>query len=119
LEVQVTPENRTRQLRWPTDGLEQVRQGTAPWRHFLIPEGEGVQTSAVIGPGFWVTQAKVPAQCLGLQGLNAATVLEAAVCRYDEGPNGMPVVSSTAILTEPSFHRRDEWTRLVLSTATP
>ena len=67
----------------------------------------------------WAISAILPARILGVAELSPGLSLRTAVCRYDCGPGGEPVrLSSTAALTFPSYHRREEWHRLVLATTT-
>jgi hypothetical protein len=116
VEIHITPENHRLQLLWPTGGLERVRQNKAPLEEFTVNAPDWVQSSTYLGPGFWVVHAVIPFSTLGWNGQNAVRPLQTAVCRYDCGVPSVPVLSSTAALQEPDFHRVNEWHTLALAT---
>ncbi|MBL9214041.1 MAG: hypothetical protein JNG83_01055 [Opitutaceae bacterium] len=114
LELHITPENQRLQLLWPPDGLERFRRGEAPLANFQIDLGDWVRSAVHVAPDYWVAQALIPANVLGLPLFSAQLALDTTVCRYDYSGRPEPVYSATAPLTEPSYHRRHEWQRLVL-----
>ncbi|MEO6005451.1 MAG: hypothetical protein ABIZ04_14320 [Opitutus sp.] len=114
IELHVTPENQRLQLMWPVGGLEQVRSGHARFEEFTIASADWVQSSTHIGPGFWVAHAVVPLSVLGLEPGSNLPALKTAVCRYDCSRPPLPILSSTAPLHAPDYHRFNEWQTLEL-----
>lgn len=121
LEVHVTPENQRLQLRFPPGAIEEVRAGRATLASFMVPDPSWVETSVTLMDAEQVLyRIRIPTTSLGLAvPLAPGTALRAAVCRYDYGasPDG-PVLSSTAPLREPFFHRFAEWSPLCLQPRT-
>jgi hypothetical protein len=115
IEVHVTPENQRLQLVWPVGGLARVRQEKARLEEFTVDAADWVQSSTHSGPGFWVVHAVIPFSTLGLNLQDAMPSLQTAVCRYDYSMRSSPVLSSTAPLQEPDYHRVDEWQKLALA----
>jgi hypothetical protein len=115
VEIHITPENHRLQLSWPAGGLERVRQGRARLEEFMVDAPDWIQSSTYLGPGFWVARATVPFSTLGLTVQQAVPPLQTAVCRYDCGVPSVPVLSSTAPLQEPDYHRVHEWHMLALA----
>ena len=113
LELHVTPENQRLQLVWPLDGLERFRAGTAPLDDFLIPHPRWVESHTVVAADYWTARTFIPYSCLGLESPPRAQMLRTAVCRYDRS-HGPELFSSTAPLTEPNYHRHEEWAELSL-----
>ncbi|MDZ4805577.1 MAG: hypothetical protein SGI90_12020 [Candidatus Eisenbacteria bacterium] len=113
LELHVTPENQRLQLLWPLGGLERFRAGTAPLDDFLIPDSRWVESHTGVTAGHWTARAFIPYSCLGLERPPCPPVLRTAVCRYDRS-RGPELFSSTARLTEPNYHRHQEWAELRL-----
>ncbi len=116
LECHVTPENQRLQLAWPPNGLQRFRDGSAPLASFLIDRPDWIRSWTFIGAGYWVAQILVPAHRLGLGPLRAGQALDAMVSRYDytAGDSHPVVLSATAPLHEPDFHRCAEWHHVVL-----
>jgi len=114
IELHVTPENQRLQLRWTPDGLGRVRRGELPIEQFMVADPDWVESRVELRPNFWSVQAVLPVHRLGLRPLTAGTRLLTAVCRYDCGDKPEPVLSSTAALHAPSYHRRQDWHELVL-----
>jgi hypothetical protein len=114
IELHVTPENQRLQLRWTPDGLGRVRCGELPIEQFMVSEPDWVESRVHVGADSWFVQAVLPVQRLGLLPLSAGARLRTAVCRYDCGDKPEPVLSSTAALREPSYHRRQDWHELLL-----
>jgi hypothetical protein len=113
LELHVTPENQRLQLVWPPGGLDRFRTGTAPLEDFLVPDSGWVESAATVAADHWTARAFVPYSCLGLGHTARLPVLRTAVCRYDRSL-GPELLSSTARLTEPNYHRHQEWSELRL-----
>ena len=113
LELHVTPENQRLQLLWPPGGIEKVRAGQASLADFLVPDPNWVESAAGIFEEYWAARAFVPFACLGLAGPEKLPKLRTAVCRYDRSL-GPELLSSTANLTAPNFHRYEEWADLIL-----
>ena len=78
---------------------------------------EWIQSSTHVGPGFWFIHAVIPFSTLGLNLQNEKPSLQTAVCRYDYSLASAPVLSSTAPLHEPDYHRVEEWQKLTLAAA--
>lgn len=114
LELHVTPENQRLQLVWPLGGLDRFRAGTARLEDFLVADPQWVRSSARVLADHWTASAFVPFACLGLAGGAAMPALRTAVCRYDRSL-GPELLSSTARLTEPNYHRHGEWAELRLA----
>ena len=115
VEVHITPENQRLQLLWPAGGLDRVRQNQSPLDEFTVDAADWIQSSTYLGPGFWVVHAVIPFSTLGLKSQNDLPPLGTAVCRYDYSTPSSPVLSSTAPLREPDYHRVEEWQKLALA----
>lgn len=113
LELHVTPENQRLQLVWPLGGLERFRAGAAPLDDFLIPDPRWVESHTSMDADHWTARAFIPFSCLGLASPPRPPLLRTAVCRYDRS-QGPELLSSTARLTGPNFHRHQEWAELRL-----
>lgn len=115
VELHVTPENQRLQLLWRPGAFERFSAGEAPLTTATVADPAWVRSGVeVAGPG-WSITAALPARALGLTAFSPELALRTAVCRYDCGAGGEPVrLSSTAPLTFPSYHRREEWHLLVL-----
>ena len=114
LELHVTPENQRLQLVWPLGGLDRFRAGAARLDDFLVTDPHWVRSAAQVQLDHWTASAHVPFAGLGLKGSAQLPSLRAAVCRYDRSL-GLELLSSTARLTEPNYHRHNEWTELRLT----
>lgn len=114
VELHVTPENQRLQLRWTPDGLGRVRSGELPIEQFMVADPDWVESNVHVGLTSWFVQVVLPVPRLGLRPLAAGARLRTAVCRYDCGDKSDPVLSSTAALQAPSYHRRQDWHELVL-----
>lgn len=114
LELHVTPENQRLQLDWPLGGLDRFRAGTARLEDFLVTDPLWVRSAALVHADHWTASANVPFACLGLKDSGHLPPLRTAVCRYDRSL-GRELLSSTARLTEPNYHRHGEWAELRLT----
>ncbi len=119
VEIHVTPENQRLQLRWPRDGLARFRAGTATLEDFLVSDPTWIASTTHLGSDFWSAHATIPFTALGLDpAAPSAPGPRVAICRYDCTRGGEPLLSSTAPLQEPNYHRVDDWPPLSL-TGTP
>jgi hypothetical protein len=82
---------------------------------FTIKSADWVQSTTQIGPGFWVVHASIPFSILGLDTGAPIPALRTAVCRYDYGTDAAPILSSTAPLQSPDYHRMNDWQTIELS----
>ena len=114
LELHVTPENQRLQLVWPLGGLDDFRAGSARLEDFLVTDPQWVSSETLVHADHWTASAHVPFACLGLKGSEHLPALRVAVCRYDRSL-GPELLSSTARLTEPNYHRHKEWAELRLT----
>ena len=113
LELPVTPENQRLQLIWPPGGLDRFRAGLARLEDFLISDPQWVRSAATVAADHWAVRAHVPFSCLGLVGGANPPALRTAVCRYDCSARP-ELLSSTARLAEPNYHRHQDWAELRL-----
>ena len=113
IELHVTPENQRLQLLWPLGGLDRFRAGTAALSEFLVTDPDWVQSSATIAADHWTARAFVPFTHLGLREGEMPSGWRTAVCRYDRSL-GPELLSSTARLAQPNYHRHAEWSELRL-----
>lgn len=104
-------------LLWPPNGLQRFRDGADALETFMITDEDWVQSATFVDPDYWVAQVFIPTDCFGSGPLEAGQSLRVAVCRYDVGDNPGFVLSSTAPLREPSYHRREEWHQILLTAA--
>ena len=111
LELHVTPENQRLQLAWPLGGLDRFRAGEAALEDFLVTDPQWVESTALVSTDYWSTRALVPFACLGLNPEQNLPTLRTAVCRYDRSL-GPELLSSTARLAAPNYHRHAEWAEL-------
>ena len=117
VELHVTPENQRLQLLWRPRAFEKFSAGQTQLDAATVDDPNWVQSAVQLIETGWAIHAILPARILGVEELSPKLSLRTAVCRYDCGPGGEPVrLSSTAALTFPSYHRREEWHRLVLVT---
>lgn len=114
LEVHVTPENVRLQLRFPVGAIARVRAGEETLESYLVDDPGWVSSRSVVGPSAWSTAIFVPAAAFNLVQLESRIAFRAAVCRYDCASESA-VLSSTAPLTQRSFHAPHEWQHLHLA----
>ena len=117
LEIHVTPENQRLQLRWTPETFRAFVDGgmrdlSAP----LVGDPAWLSSTARVHEDYWSVCAIIPAQSLPIRdgALRVGAVFLTAVCRYDCSTGPGFVLSSTAPLSEPSYHRRHEWDPLQL-----
>lgn len=120
IEIHITPENHRLQLRFPPDGIAEVRAGRRALDEFMVNAPDWVHTEVHRDDHRLHIRAVIPASALGLSRFSPDTPLRTAVCRYDYGPPpSPPVLSSTAALSAPAFHQRNEWSPLRLQPVPP
>lgn len=88
--------------------------------HLRFPENlpvtpVGFPASANLNDGGWRVEAKVPADVCGLARFEAGRKLRVSFCRYDAGTDAPPVLSTSAAHPAVSFHRPEDWPRVVLA----
>lgn len=113
VELHVTPENHRLQLLWPPGGLEEFRAGRARLEDFTVSDPAWVRSAVHMQPAHWAIWLHIPLARIGLPTDQKPERLRACVCRYDLS-HGAEVLSSTAPLREPNYHRVGEWSRLRL-----
>lgn len=110
-EVHVTPNGFLMDLLIPS------RAGTASgehtWGEIVAPES-GTTYQAKVGNGWWSAELTIPWSAFGETGIPATgTIWQVAVCRYNyNGGLEDPELSSTAPLTQASYHRYEEYTNI-------
>lgn len=115
VELHVTPENQRLQLLWRPGAFERFSAAPTSLAEAVIDDPDWVRSAVQLTETGWAISAILPARILGVAEFSPALSLRTAVCRYDCGPRGEPVrLSSTAPLTFPSYHRREEWHLLEL-----
>ncbi|WP_438480455.1 hypothetical protein [Oleiharenicola lentus] len=116
VEIHITPENQRLQLRFPPDGIAEVRAGNRKLSEFMVNDSAWVRSATHLSEHQLHVRAAIPATVLGIPHFASDSVLRTAVCRYDCAATApRPLLSSTAPLSAPAFHQRDEWSRLRLS----
>lgn len=109
LELHVTPENQRLQLLFRHADIERFSAGEASLESFLVVDPLWVASETAIGEGFWAMRAILPAGIFGRGPLTPGRRFTGTFCRYDCDHPASPVLSATAPLMEPSFHRRADW----------
>ncbi len=118
LELHVTPENQRLQLRWPPGGIERLREKSADLSNFAVSDPDWVSSQTRLTLDAWSACMVVPALCFGLNRLTKGMRLRGAVCRYHYPQvKSPPLLSCTAPLQAPFFHRCQDWHVLVLADA--
>src|SRR5690606_17887451 len=105
------------QLRWPLDGPPGARAQGKTWEAFTIADPTWMQSATHVSPDYWSAQAllPLPARLGNAAPLAAGLHLRTAICRYDATSGSAPVLSTTAPLPVPNFHRRTDWNETFLS----
>lgn len=109
LEVHVTPENQRLQLKFPHGGIERLRAGEAALQSFMISEATWARSQTWIREDHWASRLILPSSCFRPGFLTEGGVFRGNFSRYDCADAGDPILSATAPLKEPSYHRRQEW----------
>lgn len=117
LEVHITPENQRLQLRFPLGAIQEIRAGRAELDNYFVPDPNWIESRTRIADDHVAIRARIPAAAIGIgEPLSSKVSLFVAVCRYDyHGRPDEPILSSTAALQAPFFHRITEWSLLRLS----
>ncbi len=110
-EVHVTPNAFLMDLHIPSRPGMQTGEHT--WEEIIAPES-GTTYRTKVGDGWWSAELTIPWSAFDVDGVPmAGTVWQVAVCRYNyNGGLEDPELSSTAPLTERSFHRYEDYTDL-------
>lgn len=113
LEIHVTPENQRLQLAWPADGLERVFAKKSSLCDFMVVSPHWVESHVLLDSDWWFTQVTIPVEHLGIDSFPPHQSIRGTVCRYHY-VTPVPVLSSTAPLQQPFFHRRGDWPAIPL-----
>jgi len=109
LEVHVTPENQRLQLRWTKKTHDAFSAGKMSLADAMESNPQWVESASEVSSGYWRVAVLIPGR---LVKNGERKCLRTAVCRYDcDSPNG-PVLSSTADLRQPCYHRLKEWNQI-------
>lgn len=111
-EVHVTPNGFLMDLHIPS--REGMRSGEHSWEEIIAPES-GATFHTLVAHGWWSAELTIPWSAFGLEGRpSPGTTWQFAVCRYNyNGGLEDPELSSTAPLTQASFHRYEDYMDLV------
>lgn len=110
VELHVTPFGHRLQLRYASaQAFEELRH-SGDFLSCVIRE-PAFDCAVRADSSGWEVFARVPLAILGPGPVHEAL---ASFSRYDYGPEGRPVLSSTSAHSRPHFHRQQEWTRLAL-----
>lgn len=111
-EIHVNPNNQQVQLRIPSvEEFKQVREVGLPKTWYVnLPD---LTSNVTVDParGKWFVYVEIPhAQLTEAKKLVVGDQWEVNFARYDYSANGeIPVLSATALLQQPDFHRIQEW----------
>lgn len=114
LELHVTPENRRLQLLLGHGEVDRLRDGTAELATFLVADAGWVTSETSGGDDHWAVRVRLPAARFGRGPLAAGRRFRGSVCRYDCASPDAIVLSATASLAEPDYHRRADWDEFLL-----
>lgn len=110
-EWHITPEGR----RWRKRFDLQSPDSEKPFHSDWITEKDIPACKNELKKGLWIADFSIPWTFLTKTGKKPDS-LRWTVCRYDYNGNlDSPILSSTAPLTQPNFHRRMEWNFIVLT----
>ena len=87
-----------------------MQSGEHTWEEIVAPES-GTIFQTRVADGAWSAELTIPWSAFDLSGIPAAgTTWQFAVCRYNyNGGLDDPELSSTAPLTQASYHRYEEY----------
>ena len=113
-EIHITPNDYLMDIHIPDRG--KFNAGSISWEDVIAPDSNTHKRVEVLD-GRWAVEMCVPWQAFGLEAApETGTVWQFAVCRYNyNGGLDAPEHSSTAHLSEPGFHRYEEFTDLVFA----
>ena len=114
VELHVTPENQRLQLLWRPGQFGKFQADQRTFAENTVANPDWVRSAVFQNEAGWSVGVILPAAIFGVERLAPTLSLRTAVCRYDCAARAAPVLSSTAALTAPSYHRRDEWHSLAL-----
>ena len=115
-EIHVTPNGFLLDIHIP-DRARISKGGTITWEQVVpfVPPASGATRRVAVTDSSWSVEVTVPWSAFGRDAPPApGSVWQFAVCRYNySGGLENPELSSTARITELSFHRHEEYTDLV------
>lgn len=114
LELHVTPENQRLQLRFGHGEVDLLRAGAAAFASFLVADPEWVTSETFRADDHWSTRMRLPAARFARGPLAPGRRFRGSVCRYDCASPQATVLSATASLAEPNYHRRADWDDFLL-----
>ena len=109
IEYHLSPNNVILQLRFP-DSEALKNAGHTGLHPFFIRDDDAV-LQARVEEGRWLIYGELPADSLpGATKPIEGTIWQVSFCRYDYAAGGTsPVLSSTSLHEQASYHRRHEW----------
>lgn len=117
IELHVTPNGHQLHLRWPQGGIEKIGTKQAELEEFMNePRAFQAEVKKASDVSMWSAFVKIPASIVpdGTPFFPGEKML-LSFSRYDGDKNGMnAVLSSTSPHTQPSFHRQEEWRKVIL-----
>lgn len=110
VEYHTAPNGQILQLLWP----DAAALGTgAGIEGFAVTDDRAVSLARIVEGG-WQVYGELPNSSLpGAEAPLSGQIWEVCFGRYDSGPCGGFVLSSTAPLTKPAYHRRHEWRKIL------
>jgi hypothetical protein len=115
-EFQVNPRSVILELAIPARGFDFATvAGGPPLGHEAVARVEGTLDRPGDRDQGWVVEGRIPWSAFAASGGPPRTgdTWRFALCRYDYGPEGTePVLSSSAPLSQPDFHRYEDYGRL-------
>lgn len=111
-EIHITPNDFLMDIYIPN--REVFTGGEIGWEDVVAPESH-TRKRVGVGDGYWALEACIPWKAFRLSGIpDDGDIWRIAVCRYNYASGcDEPELSSTAALTQPGFHRYEEYTELV------
>lgn len=113
-EFHVTPNNKRLHLHLPGVGGRVLPDGKPLSFEEMVVTPVGFSSSVSRNENGWSIAVKIPSDVLLLDHLKPGVRLRVAFARYDAGTGRKPVLSTTARHPVVSFHRPEEWTRVLL-----
>lgn len=115
-EFQVNPQSVILELAFPERGFDfQELAGRPPMGFRAIAKADGTVNQPGDADRGWSVEGRIPWTIFTAGGgkPKSGDVWSFALCRYDHGPEGTePLLSSSAPLTRPSFHRYEDYGRV-------
>ena len=114
LELHVTPNGKRMHLDLPGVGGRHTQDSEPLEFEEMLVEPPGFNASVTEGEDGWRATVAIPPAALGLDAFEPGLELRISFCRYDAAADREPVLSTTAAHPVISFHRPDEWQRIIL-----